>query len=193
MVVEKVTQTGRRDTTVAAALFERGDVFITGEITQESAMDAVQQLLYLGEDSREVRLHINSPGGSVSSGLAIVDAIERLKQEGVVVSTVAWGLAASMAAVLLAAGSPGHRAVCTNAEVMIHQVLGGAQGQATDIEIQAAHIRQVKEKMNRLLASYCGQSLERVRGDTERDHYLTAPEAIIYGLADFVYGERTTP
>ena len=138
-------------------------------------------------NAREVTLSIHSPGGSVVDGLALIDEIERAKAQGVVVSTRCVGLAASMAAVILAAGTKGHRTVSRNGTVMIHQVMGGMSGQQTDIEIQASRIRQTRSQLNELLCQYTGQPQKKINLDTERDFYLTARQAVEYGLADEVF------
>lgn len=159
-------------------------VFITDTITDSLATEVLQQLMYLASvSSEDIILYINSPGGSVTAGLAIYDAICGIPCD---VSTVCFGLAASMAAVLLSAGTAGKRFLLPNSEVMIHQVMGGAQGQAVDVEIAAAQIGRTKSRLNYLLSKHTGQPLERIRSDSDRDFFLNASEAVQYGLADAV-------
>ena len=149
----------------------------------------VAQLLFLeSQDSeKDIKLYINSPGGSVTAGLAIYDAMQLIKPD---VQTICIGMAASMGAVLLSGGAKGKRFALPNAEVMIHQVLGGAQGQASDIKIHAEHMVYIRDKMNRMLSEYTGQPLEKIQQDTERDNYLTAQQAKEYGLIDEVIAHR---
>lgn len=182
-----IDRMGRHDCSLESLLFEKRQIFLTGEITDAMGMDIVQQLIYLGNNCLPIIIYINSPGGSVTAGLAILDEIAKRQKEGIVVSTIALGSAASMAAVILASGTYGHRSVGSHAEIMIHQVLGGVTGQAADIEIRAAHIRNVKDHINGLLAALTGKSSIQIQKDTERDHYMTAQEAIDYGLADHIY------
>jgi len=147
------------------------------------ANTVIAQLLFLeGQDkSKDIKIYINSPGGSVTAGLAIYDAMQYVKPD---VSTICVGLAASMGAVLLAAGASGKRFALPNAEIMIHQVLGGMQGQATDIKIHAERILRVKDNLNAILAKHTGQPKKQVEADTERDRFMEAPEAVKYGLID---------
>lgn len=160
-------------------------VFLTGEVTDELASVVIAQLLYLEsiDSSKDIQLYINSPGGSVSAGLAIYDTMNFIKCD---VSTICVGLAASMGAFLLAGGTKGKRYALPNAEVMIHQPLGGTRGQATEIEIAARHILHTKEKLNRILSENTGQDIETVSKDTDRDNWKTADEAKAYGLVDEV-------
>ena len=183
-VIEK-SQYGERAYDIYSRLLKERIIFISGAIEDHMANLVVAQLLFLeSEDrSRDIQLYINSPGGSVTAGMAIYDTMEYIKPD---VSTICVGMAASMGAFLLAGGKHGKRFALTNAKVMIHQVLGGAQGQATDIQIQAEEILRVKDTMNTILAEKTGQSKQKVQEDTERDKYLTALEAQRYGLIDDV-------
>lgn len=159
-------------------------IFLSGEINDTSANIVVSELLYLDSLSHEdIYLYINSPGGSVTSGLAIYDTMNYIKSD---VRTIVVGMAASMGAFLLSSGTKGKRYALPNAEVMIHQVLGGAQGQATDIKIHAEHILKIKKKLNQILASNTNQSLNKVMKDCERDNYMSAKEALEYGLIDTI-------
>ncbi len=187
-VVER-TSGGERSYDLYSRLLEDRIVFLSGEIDDATANTVVAQLLYLeGKDpTKDVTLYINSPGGSVSAGLAIYDTMNYIKCD---VTTVCIGMAASMAAFLLSSGARGKRFALKNSEVMIHQPLGGAQGQASDIRIQAEHILRIKKKMNTILAANTGKSLEQIERDTDRDNYLTADEAKEYGLIDKVYEKR---
>lgn len=157
-------------------------IFLGGEINDDVANIVVSELLYLDSLNHEdICLYINSPGGSVTSGLAIYDTMNFIKSD---VRTIVVGMAASMGAFLLSSGAKGKRCALKNAEVMIHQVLGGAQGQATDIKIQAEHILKIKKKLNNILASNTGQPINKVIRDCERDNYMSSEEALKYGLVD---------
>ncbi len=157
-------------------------IFLGGEINDNVANIVVSELLYLDSLNHEdICLYINSPGGSVTSGLAIYDTMNFIKSD---VRTIVVGMAASMGAFLLSSGAKGKRCALKNAEVMIHQVLGGAQGQATDIKIQAEHILKIKKKLNNILASNTGQPINKVIRDCERDNYMSSEEALKYGLVD---------
>lgn len=159
-------------------------IFLSGEINDNVASIVVSELLYLDAQSHEeICLYINSPGGSVTSGLAIYDTMNYIKSD---VRTIVVGMAASMGAFLLSSGTKGKRCALKNAEVMIHQVLGGAQGQATDIKIHAEHILKIKKKLNKILASNTGQNLNKVTNDCERDNYMSAEEAFDYGIVDAI-------
>ena len=162
-------------------------VFLGGQVTPESANDIVKQLLVLeAEDSeKDICLYINSPGGSVYDGLAIYDTMGHVKPD---VQTVCMGLAASMGSFLLAAGAPGKRLALPNARIMIHQVLGGVQGSASDIEIQANETLYLKDRLNHLLAEATSQPLDRIEQDTDRDSFMSPEEAVKYGLIDQVLG-----
>ncbi|MEG0798627.1 MAG: ATP-dependent Clp endopeptidase proteolytic subunit ClpP [Acidaminococcaceae bacterium] len=184
IVVEQSSR-GERSYDIYSRLLKDRIVFITGAIDDYMANLIIAQLLFLeAEDpNKDIHLYINSPGGSVSSGLAIYDTMQYIKSD---VSTICMGMAASMASVLLAAGTPGKRFALPNAKVMIHQPLGGAQGQATDIEIHAREILRIRDDMNGILAKHTGQSKKKIQLDTERDHYLSSEEAKDYGLIDEV-------
>ncbi len=188
MVIEQ-TSHGERSYDIYSRLLKDRIIFIGGPIDDDIANSVVAQLLFLeGDDpDKDINLYINSPGGSVSAGLAIYDTMQYIKCE---VSTICIGLAASMGAFLLAAGAKGKRKALPNAEIMIHQVSGGAQGQATDINIQAEQILKLKKRLNEILAERTGQSVERVTQDTERDNYMSAEEARAYGLIDEVFPPR---
>lgn len=188
-IVIENTDRGERSYDIYSRLLKDRIIFVHGEIEDGMADTIVAQLLFLESENpdKDITMYINSPGGSISSGMAIYDTMKYIKPD---VSTVCVGMAASMGAFLLAAGTPGKRFALENAEIMIHQPLGGAHGQATDIAIQAAHISRIKERMNRLLAGFTGQSIEKVSEDTERDNWKTAEEAREYGLIDAVLSKR---
>ena len=188
MVIEQ-TNRGERSYDIYSRLLKDRIVFLGGEINDDTANLVVAQLLFLEmeDPDSDISLYINSPGGSVTAGMAIYDTMQYVKPD---VSTICVGMAASMGAFLLAAGAKGKRYALPNAEIMIHQPLGGAQGQATDIKIQADHIIRIKEKLNRILAEKTGQPLEKIAADTERDNYMTAEEAAAYGLIDKVVEKR---
>ncbi len=188
MVVEQ-SNNGERSYDIYSRLLEDRIVFLSGEIDDNTANTVVAQLLYLeGKDpDKDIYLYINSPGGSVSAGLAIYDTMNYIKSD---VSTICIGLAASMGAFLLSSGAKGKRFSLPNGEIMIHQPLGGAQGQASDIEIQAKHIIKTKEKLNRILAENTGKPIEVIEKDVDRDNYMSAEEALAYGLIDKVYSPR---
>lgn len=181
-VIEQ-TSRGERSYDIYSRLLKERIIFLGEEVTDVSASVVVAQLLFLeAEDpGKDINLYINSPGGSVTAGMAIYDTMNYIKSD---VSTLCVGMAASMGAFLLAGGAKGKRFILPNAEVMIHQPSGGARGQATEIQIVAEKILQTKEKLNRILAENTGQPYEVVCQDTERDHYLTAEEAVSYGLVD---------
>ncbi len=182
MVIEQ-TGRGERSYDIYSRLLKDRIVFLGEEVTDVSANLVVAQLLFLeSEDpNKDIQLYINSPGGSVSAGLAIYDTMHYVKCD---VSTICMGMAASMGAFLLAGGAKGKRFALPNAEVMIHQPSGGAQGQATDIQIVADQIQRTKKKLNEMLAANTGQPLETIAADTERDRWMTAEEAKAYGLID---------
>ncbi|OIO51204.1 ATP-dependent Clp endopeptidase, proteolytic subunit ClpP [Candidatus Kaiserbacteria bacterium CG_4_9_14_3_um_filter_50_16] len=185
MVIEK-SQFGERAYDIYSRLLKERIVFLGGPIDDDTANLVIAQLLFLeAEDSKkDISLYINSPGGSVTATLAMVDTMNHVKPA---VSTVCVGMAASGAAILLSAGENGKRFALPNAEVMIHQPHGGAEGQATDIEITAKQIIKLRERLNRILAKNTGQSFEKVEKDVERDFFMTADEAKKYGLVDKVY------
>lgn len=188
MVVDQ-TSKGERSYDIYSRLLEDRIVFISGEITDEVANSVVAQLIYLeGKNpDKDIAVYINSPGGSVSAGMAIFDTMNYIKCD---VSTICVGLAASMGAFLLASGTRGKRFALKNSEIMIHQPLGGAQGQASDIEIRAKQILRIKENINKILSERTGQNLEKVKKDTDRDYYMTADEAKEYGLVDKIFTSR---
>ncbi len=188
MVIEQ-TSHGERSYDIYSRLLKDRIIFIGGPIDDDLANIVIAQMLFLeGDDpDKDINLYINSPGGSVSAGLAIYDTMQYIKCE---VSTICVGLAASMGAFLLTAGAKGKRKALPNAEIMIHQVSGGAQGQATDINIQAEQILKLKKRLNEILSARTGQSVDRVTRDTERDNYMSAEEARAYGLIDEVFPPR---
>ena len=186
-----VEQTGRgeRSYDIFSRLLNDRIILLNEEVNSASAGVIVAQLLYLeGQDaSKDISLYINSPGGSVTDGLAIYDTMQYIKCD---ISTICLGMAASMGAFLLAAGTKGKRYALPNAEIMIHQPSGGAKGQATDISIHANHILKTKEKLNKILSEKTGQSFETIAKDTERDNFMSAQEAQAYGLIDKVIEKR---
>lgn len=184
-VVEQ-TSRGERSYDIFSRLLKERIVFLGEEVNETTASLVVAQLLFLeAEDpDKDIHLYINSPGGSVTAGMAIYDTMNFIKCD---VSTVCIGMAASMGAFLLAGGAKGKRYALPNAEIMIHQPLGGAQGQATEIEIAAKHILRTKEKLNRILAENTGKDIEVISADTERDNWKTAEEAKEYGLIDAIF------
>ena len=184
-VVER-TSTGERSYDLYSRLLEDRIIFLSGEIDDAVANTVVAQLIYLEgkEPGKDINLYINSPGGSVTAGMAIYDTMNYVKCD---VSTICIGLAASMGAFLL---SSGKRFALPNSEIMIHQPLGGAQGQASDIKIQAEHILRTKAKMNRILSENTGKDIATIERDTDRDNYLSAEEARVYGLIDKVFVRR---
>jgi ATP-dependent Clp protease protease subunit len=191
LVPTVVEQSGRgeRAYDIYSRLLKERIVFLNGQVNDQSANLVVAQLLYLESvnPDKDIFLYVNSPGGSVSAGLAIFDTMQFVKPD---VSTLCMGMAASMGAFLLAAGAKGKRYALPNARVMIHQPLGGAQGQASDIEITAREILRLKGDLNRILAERTGQPLERIEQDTDRDCYMSAPGAMEYGLVDKVIDKR---
>ena len=188
-LVVKQTNRGERSYDIYSLLLKDRIVFLGGEIDDDLANIIVAQLLFLEMDDpdQDISLYINSPGGSVTAGMAIYDTMRYLKCE---VSTLCIGMAASMGAFLLAAGAKGKRKALPNAEIMIHQPSGGARGQATDIAIQAEQILKTKKKMNQLLSEMTGQPLETIAKDVERDNYMDADEALKYGLIDEIIPPR---
>ena len=188
-VIEQ-TSRGERSYDIYSRLLKERIIFLDTEVNDASASVIVAQMLFLeAEDpDKDIQFYINSPGGSISAGMAIYDTMNYVKCD---VSTMCMGMAASMGAFLLAGGTKGKRFALPNAEIMIHQPSGGAQGQATEIEINAKHILQIRERMNRLMAANTGQSYETIAADTERDNWKTAQEALEYGLIDKVIENRT--
>ena len=188
MVIEQSGR-GERAYDIYSRLLRERIVFLVGPVNDAVANLVVAQLLFLESENpdKEISLYINSPGGSVSAGMSIFDTMQFIKPE---VSTLCMGMAASMGAFLLAAGAKGKRFALPNAKVMIHQPLGGAQGQATDIEIHAREILKTRETLNRILAERTGQTLEKIQSDTERDYFMSETEAQGYGLIDQVLEHR---
>ena len=188
MVVDQ-TATGERSYDIYSRLLEDRIVFLSGEINDAVANTVIAQLIYLeGKDpSKDISLYINSPGGSVSAGLAIYDTMNYVKCD---VSTICIGLAASMGAFLLSSGTKGKRFALPNSEIMIHQPLGGAQGQASDIAIQAQQILKTKKKLNAILAQNTGKDESVIEKDTDRDNFMSAEEALSYGLIDKIFYTR---
>ena len=187
-VVER-TSGGERSYDLFSRLLEDRIIFLSGEIDDALANTVVAQLIYLeGKDpSKDISIYINSPCGSVTAGMASYDTMNYIKCD---VSTISVGFSASMGAFLLAAGTKGKRYALKNSEIMIHQVLGGAQGQASDVKIHAEQLLKTKAKMNRILAENTGKPIEVIERDTDRDNYLTADEALAYGIVDKVYEKR---
>lgn len=187
-VVEQ-TNRGERSYDIYSRLLNDRIVMLTEEVNSASASVVVAQLLYLEaqDPTKDIHLYINSPGGSVTDGLAIYDTMNYIKCD---VSTICMGMAASMGAFLLSAGAKGKRYALPNADIMIHQPLGGAQGQATDMEIHTRHILDIKKKLNEILAANTGQPVEVIAKDTERDNFMTAQQAMEYGLIDKVFDKR---
>ena len=187
-VVEQTSKCERSYDIISRLLKDR-IVFLGGEVTDDSANLIIAQMLFLEmeDPDADIMFYINSPGGSVTAGMAIYDTMQYLRCE---VSTVCVGMAASMGAFLLAAGAKGKRKALPNAEIMIHQPLGGAQGQASDIAIHAEQILRIKKKLNEILAKNTGKPLEVLEADTDRDHFLTAEEARDYGLIDEIMAPR---
>ena len=188
MVIEQSGR-GERSYDIYSRLLKERVIFLVGEVNDQTANLIVAQLLFLESENpeKDISFYINSPGGSVTAGMAIYDTMNFIKPE---VSTLCCGFAASMGAFLLAAGAKDKRFSLPNSKVMIHQVLGGARGQATDIEIHARDILRTRDQMNRILAERTGQPLEKIQRDTERDYFLTADEAKDYGLIDQVISKR---
>ena len=187
-VIEK-SQFGERAYDIYSRLLKERIIFLGDMIDDDVANTVIAQMLFLEsqDKTKDIKLYINSPGGSVTAGLAIYDTMQLITPD---VSTICVGLAASMASVLLSAGAKGKRFVLPNSEVMIHQVMGGAQGQASDIEISARHILKTKERLNKILATHTGQKVEKVTKDSDRDYFMSAEEAVEYGLADEIIKKK---
>ncbi|MFY9492926.1 MAG: ATP-dependent Clp endopeptidase proteolytic subunit ClpP [Minisyncoccia bacterium] len=188
-VIEK-TSYGERAYDIYSRLLKERIVFLGGPISDMVANTVIAQLLFLEsqDPKKEIKLYINSPGGSVTAGLAVYDTMQFVKSD---VSTICVGMAASMGATLLAAGKKGRRFVLPNSEIMLHQVMGGAEGQAVEIEISARHIIKVKDRLNKILAKHTGKSLKDIERDTDRDFFMSAEEAKQYGLVDeIIQGKR---
>ena len=188
MVVDS-TDKGERSYDIFSRILEDRIIFLSGEITDDVANLVVAQLIYLEskDPTKDISIYINSPGGSVTAGMAIYDTMNYIRCD---VATICVGMAASMGAFLLSSGTKGKRFALPNAEIMIHQVLGGARGQATDVAIQTQQLLKTKNKLNRILAENTGKDIAQVERDTERDNYLTAQEALEYGLIDQVFTKR---
>ena len=188
MVVEQ-TNRGERSYDIYSRLLKDRIIFLSGEVNNQMSDLIVAQLLFLESEDpdKDIQIYINSPGGSVSAGMAIYDTMQYIKPD---VSTICIGMAASMGAFLLLAGTKGKRYALPNADVMIHQPLGGAQGQASDIKIQAEKILATRERLNKIISEKTGQPLEKVERDTDRDYYMTADEAKEYGIIDDVITSR---
>ena len=187
-VIEK-SQHGERAYDIYSRLLKERIVFLAGPINDAVANSIIAQFLFLSsqDPDKEIKLYINSPGGSVTAGMAIYDTMQYIKPD---VSTFCIGMAASMAATLLIAGTKGKRFTLPNSEILLHQVMGGAEGQATEIEITAKQIIKIKERLNKILAKHTGQPLQKIERDTDRDFYLTADEAKEYGIVDKVLKTR---
>lgn len=183
-VIEK-SRNGERAYDIYSRLLKERIVFLAGSVDDVSANSIIAQMLFLAskEPKKDIQFYINTPGGSVTAGMAIYDTMQYVKPK---ISTVCIGLAASMGATLLAAGTKGKRFALPNSEIMLHQVAGGARGQATEIEITAKQIIKIKERLNKILAKHTGQSFEKIEKDTDRDFYLSATEAKEYGIIDEV-------
>ena len=188
MVIEQ-TNTGERSYDIYSRLLKDRIIFLGGEVTDDEANLIVAQMLFLEADDpdKDISLYINSPGGSITAGMAIYDTMQYIRCD---VSTICIGMAASMGAFLLAAGAKGKRRALPNGEILIHQPLGGARGQATEVAIHAEQLIKTREKMNKILAERTGQTVEQIALDTERDHYMTAEEALKYGLIDEIIPPR---
>ena len=188
MVIEQ-TNRGERSFDIYSRLLKDRIVFLGGEIDDDTANLVVAQLLFLEMENpdSDISLYINSPGGSVTAGMAIFDPMNYIKPD---VRTVCIGMAASMGAFLMMAGKKGKRLALPNSEIMIHQPLGGAQGQATDVAIRAEWLMKTKEKMTRMMSEMTGQDIERVKQDVERDYFMSAEEALQYGIIDEIYQPR---
>ncbi len=188
-IVIEQTARGERSYDIYSRLLKDRVIFLDGEVTDVTASLVVAQLLFLeSEDAeKDISLYINSPGGSVTAGFAIYDTMQYIKPA---VSTICVGMAASMGAFLLAAGEKGKRYALPNAEIMIHQPLGGTYGQASDMKIHTDHILKTRENLNRILAERTGQPLDKIQADTDRDNFLSAEEAVSYGLIDRVITSR---
>ena len=188
MVVEQ-TNRGERSYDIFSRLLNDRIIILSDEVNDTTASLVVAQLLYLEaqDPDKDIQFYINSPGGSVTAGMAIYDTMQYVNCD---VSTICIGMAASMASFLLAAGAPGKRFALPNSEIMIHQPMGGMQGQASDVQIHADRITRMKEHLNQILAERTGQDLETIRRDTDRDHFLRAQEAADYGLIDKVIAHR---
>lgn len=181
-VIEK-SQFGERAYDIYSRLLKERIIFLGGQVTDQLANNVIAQLLFLEHEDpkKEIKVYINTPGGSVTAGLAIYDTMQYVRPE---VATICVGMAASMGAVLLSAGAKGRRFALPNSEIMLHQVMGGVEGQATEVEITARQILKIKDRLNTILAKATGQPMQKIEKDTDRDFYLTSEEAVKYGLID---------
>jgi ATP-dependent Clp protease, protease subunit len=188
-IVVEQTARGERSYDIYSRLLKERVIFVVGEVEDHMANLVVAQLLFLESDNpdKDIALYINTPGGSVSAGLAIYDTMQFVKPD---VSTICVGLAASMGAVLLAGGASGKRHSLPNSKIMIHQPSGGYRGQASDIDIQAREVLETKERLNRILARHTGQTVERIKVDSDRDNFMSAEAAVAYGMIDRVLEKR---
>ena len=188
-IVVEQTARGERSYDIYSRLLKERVIFVVGEVEDHMANLVVAQLLFLESDNpdKDIALYINSPGGSVSAGLAIYDTMQFIRPD---VSTICVGLAASMGAVLLAGGKAGKRHSLPNSKIMIHQPSGGFRGQASDIDIQAREVMDTKERLNRILAHHTGQTVERIKADSDRDNFMSAEAAVAYGMIDRVLEKR---
>lgn len=188
MVIEQ-TAKGERSFDIYSRLLKEGIIFLVGPVEEHMANLIVAQMLFLESENpeKDIYLYINSPGGSVTAGMAIYDTMQFIRND---VSTICIGQAASMGAFLLAGGAKGKRFCLPNSRVMIHQPLGGFQGQASDIEIHAREIMYIKDKLNRILAEHTGQDIERVANDTDRDNFMSSEQSVAYGIVDEVLSHR---
>ena len=187
VVIEK-SNLGERSYDIYSRLLKDRIIILNGEIDDNTSNSIVAQLLYLDSlNNEDISIYINSPGGSITSGMAIYDTMNYIKSD---VSTICIGISASMAAFILACGTRGKRYILPNSEVMIHQPLGGAQGQATDIKIAANRIIRLKERLNTILAKKTGKSLKQIANDTERDNFMTSNEALNYGIVDKIIEKK---
>jgi ATP-dependent Clp protease protease subunit len=188
-IVVEQTARGERSYDIYSRLLKERVIFVVGEVEDHMANLVVAQLLFLESDNpdKDIALYINSPGGSVSAGLAIYDTMQFIRPD---VSTICVGLAASMGAVLLAGGKAGKRHSLPNSKIMIHQPSGGFRGQASDIDIQAREVMDTKERLNRILARHTGQTVERIKADSDRDNFMSAEAAVAYGMIDRVLEKR---
>lgn len=187
-VIEK-SQYGERAYDIYSRLLRERIIFLSGPIVDPVANTVIAQLLFLEsrDPDKDIQLYVNSPGGSVTAGLAIYDTMQYIKPD---VATICVGMAASMGATILAAGTRGKRYSLPNSEILLHQVMGGAEGQAVEIEISARHIVKIKEKLNQILAKHTGQKLEKIERDTDRDFYMSAEEAKEYGIIDEIITKK---
>lgn len=188
-IVVEQTSRGERSYDIYSRLLNDRIIFLSEEVNDVTASLVVAQMLYLEaqDPDKDIQFYINSPGGSVSAGMAIYDTMQYIKCD---VSTICIGMAASMGAFLLAAGAKGKRFALPNAEIMIHQPMGGTKGQATDIKIHAEQILRIRDKMNRIMAECTGQPVEKIASDTERDNFMTPEEALAYGIIDKILVKR---